>query len=99
MIGIRKHVLFETTATGAQFSLSSHKWDVSLENGSTLSSKYLVCAIGVTSQRPRTMDKELKSFNGDVYFPSNWPHYDISPAGKDVTVIGTGSTAVLHSLR
>jgi cation diffusion facilitator CzcD-associated flavoprotein CzcO len=45
------------------------------------------------------MDKELKSFNGDVYFPSNWPHYDISPAGKDVTVIGTGSTAVLHSLR
>ncbi|KAG0158395.1 hypothetical protein PDIDSM_5909 [Penicillium digitatum] len=93
-IHIREHVLFNRTVIGAQFSQLSHEWKVSLDNLSTLSAKYLVSAIGVTSQRPTLMDKDLKLLNGEVYFPSNWPHREISPEGKDIAIIGTGSTAV-----
>ncbi|KAJ5698003.1 FAD/NAD(P)-binding domain-containing protein [Penicillium macrosclerotiorum] len=83
-IGIREHVIFEKKVIGAQFIRDLSTWAVNLDNGSTLNSKYLICATGVTSQKPDTFDEDLKSFHGKVYFPSNWPQHEIHPEGKDI---------------
>ncbi|PYH89622.1 FAD/NAD(P)-binding domain-containing protein [Aspergillus ellipticus CBS 707.79] len=93
-IGIRQHVLLNTAVVGAQFDIAWGRWAVELDDGSVLTSKYLICAIGTASQRPASMDKQIKDFRGQVYFPCNWPHHEVNPENQDVAVIGTGPTAL-----
>ncbi|PWY71035.1 FAD/NAD(P)-binding domain-containing protein [Aspergillus heteromorphus CBS 117.55] len=93
-IGIRKDVLLGKIMVGAHFDIVHGRWAVDLDDGSSLTGKYLVCAVGTTSQRSTAMDKQVKRFRGRVYFPCAWPKHEVSPEGQDVAVVGTGNTAV-----
>ncbi|KAE8144626.1 FAD/NAD(P)-binding domain-containing protein [Aspergillus avenaceus] len=93
-INIRKDVLFGKTVVRAQFDEVVGRWAVDLNDGETLASKYLVLAVGPTSQRNDGLDKTLEPFRGKVYHPCNWPHHEVNPECQDVAIIGNGPSAI-----
>ncbi|KAJ5903098.1 FAD/NAD(P)-binding domain-containing protein [Penicillium tannophilum] len=93
-LGIKKHVCFGMTVTGARFETSTKNWAVECNDGRLLKSKYFIVAIGLTSVGVRITHPDIGLFEGQIYQPSTWPKDGVDPTGKHVTVIGTGCTGV-----
>lgn len=93
-IGIRRHVVFGKCVTGAQFNTLSGRWAVVLDDGTSMTSKYLICAVGTASQRTECMDDMLNNFRGQIYLPCLGPNHEVNPERDSVAVIGTGSTGL-----
>ncbi|KAJ5690948.1 hypothetical protein N7488_011683 [Penicillium malachiteum] len=93
-ISIRDHSMVKTRVTKAWFDEDKKKWFTLCDNSTTLTSTYLICAVGVTSRRTQCLDEKLVEFEGEIHHPSEWPQNDVSPEGKDVAIIGTGCTGI-----
>lgn len=72
---------------------TSHLWRLTLADGSELTARFVIAALGVFVE-PKTPDiPGLSSFAGKVIRTQDWDHdYDL--VGKNVAVIGTGATSV-----
>jgi cation diffusion facilitator CzcD-associated flavoprotein CzcO len=90
---VRRHIRFNTTVESAQWDEDAKKWRVTLADGATLTTRYLITATGFLSQ-PHTPDiPGITGFEGKVIHTTAWD--DSYPlAGKRVAIIGTGATAV-----
>ncbi len=90
---VRRHMQFGRTVSGAVWDEEASQWDVALEDGSTVSGRFLLTATGFLSQ-PRMPDIDgIDSFAGTVIHTTDWPEKtDLD--GKRIAVIGTGATAV-----
>jgi monooxygenase len=98
--GIDRKIRFHHQVTGASWSTEEGRWTVTVEQGParvplTFTCNFLlVCAGyydyagGYTPEFPG-----IERFQGRVVHPQNWPS-DLDYAGKRVTVIGSGATAV-----
>ncbi|HUQ00686.1 MAG TPA: NAD(P)/FAD-dependent oxidoreductase [Aeromicrobium sp.] len=90
---VRRYMRFDHVVSGAVWDEDAAHWNVSLEDGSTVSGRFLLTATGFLSQ-PKMPDIEgIDSFAGTVIHTTDWPD-DADVAGKRVAVIGTGATAV-----
>lgn len=93
-LSIRQHVSFSTTVTGARYDESSNTWTVECNNGQSVRCKYLVLAVGFTSDKERFTHPDTHLFEGDVYYPYRWPEDGVEPDDKRVAIVGSGSTSV-----
>lgn len=90
---VRDHMRFNTVVTGARWDDETKTWQVALESGDPLSTRFLITATGFLSQ-PRMPDiPGITSFEGRVLHTTDWDD-DYDAAGERVAVIGTGATAV-----
>ncbi|MFA5711616.1 flavin-containing monooxygenase [Mycolicibacterium sp.] len=90
---VRDHMRFNTVVTGARWDDETNTWQVALESGDPLSTRFLITATGFLSQ-PRMPDiPGITSFEGRVLHTTDWDD-DYDAAGERVAVIGTGATAV-----
>jgi cyclohexanone monooxygenase len=85
---------FSTRVDKAEFQEDSSTWLVTLSDGSTVESTYLVTAIGLLSAPHTPAFTGLDDFAGEWYHTARWPDRRVDFAGKRVAVIGTGSTGV-----
>jgi cyclohexanone monooxygenase len=91
---LRQDIEFNTTVESAVFDEESGLWNVTLDSGEDVVSRYCVMATGCLSTA-RTPDFEgLGDFQGDVYHTGHWPHTSVDLSGLRVSVIGTGSSAI-----
>lgn len=90
---IRRFMRFNSTVEGATWDEDASVWHVTLADGETLTTRFLVCATGFLSQ-PATPDiPGLEDFEGHIVHTARWDdEYDFT--GKRAAMIGTGSTAV-----
>lgn len=90
---VRRYMRFGVSVDGARWDAETNTWRVALAGGTTMTTRFLMCATGFLSQ-PATPDiPGIDTFAGRVVYASRWdPDYDF--AGKRAAVIGTGSTAV-----
>jgi cation diffusion facilitator CzcD-associated flavoprotein CzcO len=90
---VRPHMRFNTTVESARWDEDAKTWRVTLADGATLTTRYLITATGFLSQ-PHTPDiPGITGFEGKVIHTTAWDdNYDL--AGKRVAIIGTGATAV-----
>lgn len=89
---LRKDIQFETEVESAEFDEGSGNWVVGTDDGSTLSTKHFILAVGPLSD-PFVPDFDgIDSFEGDTYHTAKWPHERVDFEGNSVAVIGTGST-------
>lgn len=90
---VRRHMRFGTVVEGARWDDEAALWRVTLADGETLSTRFLITATGFLSQ-PHTPDIEgITSFDGRVIHTTAWDDsYDFD--GRRVGIIGTGATAV-----
>ncbi len=91
---LRRDIQFRSRVTAAHFDDAATTWTVTLEDGSRVSSRFLITAIGPLSAPIMPRIAGVGSFKGEAFHTATWPHEPVSFAGKRVAVIGTGATGV-----
>ncbi|WP_231644551.1 flavin-containing monooxygenase [Mycolicibacterium baixiangningiae] len=90
---VRRFMRFNTTVESARWDDEAELWRVTVDNGETLSTRYLIVATGFLCQ-PRTPDiPGIESFAGCIIHAADWDDSH-SIAGQRTAIIGTGSTGV-----
>jgi cation diffusion facilitator CzcD-associated flavoprotein CzcO len=69
-------------------------WTVDLEDGRSLTCRFLMTAIGLLSAATMPTIEGMDSFEGQSFHTYYWPHEPVDFNGKKVAVIGTGATGV-----
>ena len=99
-MGVRKHYQFKTKVISTVFNEDEELWVVTLDDGKSLSCRFLISATGPLSASNMPYFKGLKDFKGKAFHSSDWPTDEKGLAkntdfsGKRVGVIGTGATGV-----
>jgi cyclohexanone monooxygenase len=91
---LRKDIQFNAKVTAAAYDAGRNRWDVTLEDGGTLSAQFLVTAVGCLSATNTPKFPGIDTFEGQSYHTGAWPHEGVDFTGKRVAVIGTGATGV-----
>ena len=92
--GIRDHIEFDTEVRALTWDEGLAKWkiDVSGPNGDrTIESNAVITAVGFLCQPNMPNIPGMANFKGQSWHSSRWPD-DVTPDGKRIAVIGTGST-------
>jgi cation diffusion facilitator CzcD-associated flavoprotein CzcO len=91
---LRRDIRFRTKATAANWDQTAERWQLSTDNGATISCRYYIMATGcLSAPKPPEIDG-VKDFKGEIYFTGRWPHEEVKLAGKRIAVIGTGSSGI-----
>lgn len=91
--GLSAKVLFETEAIEYSWAAEQSRWSIRLADGRTVSSQFIVMAIGPYPGANIPQFKGVETFAGPAFHSSRWDH-GVSLEGKRVAVIGTGASAV-----
>jgi cation diffusion facilitator CzcD-associated flavoprotein CzcO len=91
---LRRDIQFRARVAAAHYQEATRSWDVTLEDGSRHSTRFLVTAIGPLSAPTMPRIEGVGNFQGEAFHTARWPHEPVDFAGKRVAVIGTGATAV-----
>jgi len=93
-LDLRKDIQFATRVTAAVYDEAAGSWLVETDRGQVLTCRYLVAATGCLSA-PLTPDiPGIYDFSGASLYTSRFPSEGFDFTGKDVGVIGTGSSGV-----
>ena len=93
-LDLRRDIRFSTTLRAAEYDEGANTWTVSLSDGTSLTSRYLIMAVGNLSEPKRPDIPGVDSFAGEAYHTAQWPKEGVDFSGKRVGVIGTGSTGI-----
>jgi cyclohexanone monooxygenase len=97
---VRRHYRFKTRVESAHFEDGLNRWKLMLDDGSTITCRFLISATGPLSATLLPDIPGIESFTGTAFHSSRWPtRADGTPvqtdfSGKRVGVIGTGATGV-----
>lgn len=91
---LRRDIQFNCRIENARWDEESEHWCVGLPDGSEVTSRFFITAIGVLSVPQLPSIPGMQDFEGDSWHTARWPHKPVSFEGKRVAVIGTGATAV-----
>ncbi|AHH95285.1 flavin-containing monooxygenase [Kutzneria albida] len=90
---LRQHLRLNTEMTAREWDEVNHLWRLHLGDGSVLTARFVLTALGAFVDPKRPDLPGLAEFTGKVVQAARWDHgHDLS--GERVAVIGTGSTAV-----
>ncbi len=91
---LRRHMRFDSKVERMTFDEDRDTWTLRLEDGSEITTHYIITAIGVLSIPTTPTIEGMDTFEGRSFHPFHWPHEPVDLAGKRVAVIGTGATAI-----
>ncbi len=91
---LRRDIQFKSRVTAAHWKEETHGWEITLEDGSKHTCRFLITAIGPLSAPTMPKIEGIDSFKGRSCHTARWPHEPVSFEGKRVAVIGTGATGV-----
>jgi cation diffusion facilitator CzcD-associated flavoprotein CzcO len=91
---LRRDIQFHSPVVAAHYREETRGWDVTLQDGSRHSARFLITAIGPLSAPTLPRIEGVGEFQGEAFHTSRWPHEPVSFVGKRVAVIGTGATGV-----
>lgn len=91
---LRRDIAFNTRVTSALWEEDGSRWRVGTSDGSTTTARYLISGAGNLSV-PKTPEFDgIDNFVGEVYLTGKWPHEGVDVSGKNVAIIGTGSSGI-----
>jgi cation diffusion facilitator CzcD-associated flavoprotein CzcO len=91
---LRRDIRLNTRVSAAEFDEAAGRWQVTAEDGEQWSARFVVLTIGPLSAPNRPAFPGIERFAGQVLHSAAWPHEPVAFAGRDVAVVGTGSSAV-----
>jgi len=91
---LRRHMQFNCRVDAAHWDDAGNFWRLKVSDGRTLTTRFLVMALGLLSIPARPRYEGMGSFKGRSFHTFDWPHEGVPLAGKKVAVIGTGATAI-----
>jgi cation diffusion facilitator CzcD-associated flavoprotein CzcO/acetyl esterase/lipase len=91
---LRRDIRFGTRITAAAWDEAARRWRLRTGDGEEVSCRYYVMASGCLSL-PKAPDiAGVDSYRGEVYLTGRWPHDPVDFSGKNVAVVGTGSSGI-----
>jgi len=93
---IRRNIRFRTRLLSSRWDERTCRWISSLEDEDGVSeheSAFLVSAVGQLNDPHKPTIPGVDDFRGDMLHSINW-HEDIAVKGRNISVIGTGATAM-----
>ena len=91
---LRRDIQFNSRVAAAHYHDETRSWEITLEDGSRYSARFLVTAIGILSAPTMPNIPGIDTFKGESCHTHAWPRKGVDFAGKRVGIIGTGATAV-----
>tara|TARA_B100000676_G_scaffold302119_1_gene350515 strand:+ start:1233 stop:2882 length:1650 start_codon:yes stop_codon:yes gene_type:complete len=91
---LRCDIRFGTRVESANWDDNANQWVLETETGDAVRGTWCVLAVGCLSVPQRPSFDGLDDYKGDWYHTGLWPHEEVDFTGKDVAVIGTGSSAI-----
>ena len=92
--GLRSDIQFDTRVTAATFDEGQNRWTVETEGGERLNARYCIMATGCLSRPMLPRLPGMERFRGEILHTGQWPHRPVDFNGKQVAVIGTGSSGI-----
>ncbi|MED5361026.1 MAG: NAD(P)/FAD-dependent oxidoreductase [Actinomycetota bacterium] len=93
-LSLAPHMQFDCKVIRCVWDETSRSWRVDLEDGRSLSTRFLMTAVGLLSAPTMPTIPGVEDFEGDAWHTYYWPKTDVDFRGKRVGVIGTGATGV-----
>ncbi len=91
---LRQHMRFNTKVVAMRWDEPTHTWELSLEDGSTMATRFVIAALGLLSIPTYPRYEGMDSFQGPSFHTFHWPHEPLDLTGKRVGVVGTGATGI-----
>lgn len=91
---LRRDIHFNTRVKSAIFNETYNHWEIETDNNSRINATFCVMATGCLSSPNYPKIKGLGDFAGPTFHTGKWPHEEVDFSGKQVGVIGTGSSAI-----
>lgn len=91
---LRRDIEFSSRVISAIYDDAARSWTVTLEDGSRVTCRFLISAIGPLSTPTLPRIEGRDSFAGQAFHTARWPKEPVDFVGKRVAVIGTGATGV-----
>ncbi len=91
---LRKYMQFNCKVEAAHYQESENIWRLSLDDGRTLTCRYLIMGLGLLSQPTMPRVEGIDDFKGESFHTYYWPQEPVELKGKRVGIIGTGATAI-----
>lgn len=91
---LRRAIKLNSRVIAASFCDASNLWHVQAKSGDVFSATFLITAVGCLSAANIPDIRGLKTFAGEHYHTSNWPHEGVDFTGKRVGLVGTASTGI-----
>jgi cation diffusion facilitator CzcD-associated flavoprotein CzcO len=91
--GFQSNIKFNANVTNLKFIKQLGKWRLLLESGDEYFARHVILAVGMLNMPSKVNIKGIDSFSGESIHPIKWPQ-GFDATGKNVAVIGTGSSAL-----
>ncbi len=91
---LRQHMRFNTKVAAMRWDEPTNTWELSLEDGSTITTRFVIAALGLLSIPTYPRYEGMDSFQGPSFHTFHWPHEPLDLTGKRVGVVGTGATGI-----
>ena len=91
--GIEPHLRLDTELEAAEFDEQTGRWTLTTAGGETKVVDILVTACGQLTVPALPAVPGIEQFEGPAFHSAEWDH-DVSLAGANVAVIGTGASAI-----
>ncbi|MDH4074436.1 MAG: NAD(P)/FAD-dependent oxidoreductase [Acidimicrobiia bacterium] len=91
---LRKHMRFNTKVVAMRWDEPTHTWELALEDGSTITTRFVIAALGLLSIPTYPRYEGMDTFQGPSFHTFHWPHEPLDLTGKRVGVVGTGATGI-----
>ena len=92
--GLKEHMQFNCFVRAATYDEAGNFWRVSIDDGRTLTCRFLIMGLGLLSQPTMPRLEGIDSFKGRSFHTYYWPQEPVDLTGQRVAVIGTGATAI-----
>ncbi|WP_054813405.1 flavin-containing monooxygenase [Nocardia arizonensis] len=90
---LRQHIRLNIEVMSRTWDADTHSWRLDLSDGTTITARYVIAALGQFVEHKAPDIKGLNTFTGKLMPTQEWDDdYDLT--GKRIGVIGTGATAV-----
>jgi cation diffusion facilitator CzcD-associated flavoprotein CzcO len=93
-LDLTSHMQFGCSLESARFDDQANCWQLTLQDGRTLTTRFLLTAIGMLSAATMPRIEGVESFAGEAFHTYYWPQEPVVLEGKKVAIIGTGATGV-----
>ncbi|MGE0881713.1 MAG: flavin-containing monooxygenase [Acidimicrobiia bacterium] len=91
---LRRDIRFDTRVTAAVFDDAAARWTVTTDRGDEVTASFVVMCTGCLSSTNVPQFAGMESFVGEIFHTGKWPHDGVDFTGKQVGVIGTGSSGI-----
>jgi cyclohexanone monooxygenase len=93
-LDVARDFTFGVRVEGLTFDEEAGRWQVRTSDGTTVTAKYVVTAVGCLSSVNLPDYPGSDQFAGLTLYTARWPHEPVDLTGKRVGVIGTGASGI-----